>query len=329
MDSMNSTIYLYATHDPWFHGHPDGDVDDRSAFCAYEKFALTYPDKKIIVHVGDRYEDVMEHYGHFHLEFRKEFNQEEIASAEKICICAPVKDEQARHYLTFILNVKKNGYSQGCKIGCMNFPNATYMPLLESVTHRYSTVDTMLTFPVSFLQRLDPLYWEDYQKYGLIKLFSPGAIANVPGLLYRLYCPGVGGGPGTNMLTIQKCLQNHFDILDEMPVDKEHFMEFNQALIQHKKLKPSAAIQQMKHVMDIPELIDSMTVMVYFANLVYRIQDGPLYKEDTELYSLRSIPEGDLWIRETETPPLYDLVAAHAMLYDVPVPTKEELMAFY
>jgi hypothetical protein len=81
--------------------------------------------------------------------------------------------------------------------------------------------------------------------------------------------------------------------------------------------------------MAIPELVDSLTVMMYFANLVYRIQDGPLYKDDTELYSLQSIPEGTLWIEETESPPLYDLVAAHAMLYDVVVPSKDELLALY
>jgi hypothetical protein len=327
--STNSSIYLYAIHDPWFHGMPDGDVDDRAAFCAYEKYAIAYPDKKIIVHVGDRYDETAQHYGHFRLEFRKDFIEEEIASAEKICICAPVKNERERNYLTYVLSLKKNGYCQGCKIGCMNFPNQAYMPLLESVSQRYSTVDTMITFPVSFTQRIDPLYWEEYQKYGLLKLFSPGAIVHIPGLLYRLYCPGLGGGPGTNMLTIQKCLQTHFDILDEMPVDKDHFMEFNQALIKKKGLKPTAAIQKMPNVMAIPELVDSLTVMVYFANLVYRIQDGPLYKDDTELYSLQSIPEGTLWIQETESPPLYDLVAAHAMLYDVVVPSKEELMALY
>lgn len=326
---MSKVISLYAIHDPWFHGLPDGDVDDRSAFCAYEKYLLTYPEHKIIVYVGDRYEETVKYYGHWNIEFRQEFNQEEVASAEKICICAPVKNEQDRHYLTFILTAKKNGYCQGCKIGCMNFPNSNYMPLLESITRRYSTVDTMIVFPVSFIQTLDPLHWEDYQQYGLIKLFSPGAIAHIPGLLYRLYCPGVGGGPGTNMLAIQKCLQTHFDLLDEMPVDKDHFMEFNQALIQKKRLVPTAALQKMKVVTDIPELLDSLTVMIYFANLVYRVEDGPLYKEDTELYSLQSIPEGSLWIQEEETPPLYDLVAAHATLYDVPVPGKEEIIAFY
>lgn len=92
---------------------------------------------------------------------------------------------------------------------------------------------------------------------------------------------------------------------------------------------PTAAIQKMPNVMEIPELVDSLTVMVYFANLVYRVQDGPLYKDDTELYSLQSIPEGTLWIHETESPPLYDLVAAHAMLYDVPVPSQSEIIAFY
>jgi len=318
--------YLYAIHDPWFEGFGDGDMDDRAAFCIYERFLSINPHKRIIVYVGDRYDQTMEYYGHLHVEFRKTFNFKDIENAKKICISAPVKDASERNFLTSVLLKKGNGYCQGCKIGCMNFPNANYLPLLESVTTRYSTVDTMITFPNQFIQKLDPIYYSDYQLYGYIKLFCPGAIAHIPGLLYRLYCPELGGGPGTNMLTIQKCLQKHFQVLEEMPVDKDHFVEFNRRLMEEKGLKHTAPLLRLT---DIPELLDSLTVMIYFANLVYQTGQGPLYSEDTDLYSLSNIPLGRMVIKDEETPPLYDMVVAHAVIYDQPLPSKEELLSLY
>jgi hypothetical protein len=316
---------LYAIHDPWFHGMPDGDVDDRAAFCAYEQYLCTYPEKKIIVHVGDRYEEAMRHYSHFRIEFRKEMTYEEVSGAEKICICAPVKSFNDRLLLTMIMTKKQNGYCQGSKMGCMNFPNSSYSKLLESVTHRYSTIDTLITFPVSLIQKLDPIYWEDYQEYGFIKLFSPGAVQHIPGLLYRLYCPELGGGPGTNMLTIQKCLQK-YGILTEIPVDKDHFIEFNKAIISKYALTPTKGILK---ATNIPELIESLMVMCYFGNIVYKVDGGLLYQEETELYSLQNLPKGILQFQEKYTPPLYDLVAAHAVLYDKGVPTQEDILEFY
>jgi len=322
--------YLYAIHDPWFAGMKDGDVDDRGAFCIYEKFLSVNPHKRIIVYVGDRYQATVSHYSHFQVEFRDTLDFEEIEQAEKICICAPVTDASERNFLELILRKKGNGYCQGCKIGCMNFPNASYLPLLEAVNNRYSTVDTMLTFPVSFIQRIDPVYAQDYQTYGYLKLFSPGAIVHIPGLLYRLYCPELGGGPGTNMLTIQKCLQKHFHLLAEMPVDKDHFMEFNQRLIRMMGLHHTAPIQA---ITPIPELLDALTVMRYFANLVYTtthpVGTGELYQEDTPLYSLSTLPPGTIQITEEETPPLYDLVVAHAVVYSQPLPSKQELLDSY
>jgi len=322
--------YLYAIHDPWFEGMRDGDVDDRGAFCVYERFLQLNPHKRIVVYVGNRYETTLEYYSHFQIEFRETLNFEEIEQAEKICICAPVTDASERNFLTSILNKKGNGYCQGCKIGCMNFPNQHYMPLLESVTNSYSTVDTMLTFPVSFIQRMDPIYYDDYQKYGYIKLFSPGAIVHIPGLLYRLYCPELGGGPGTNMLTIQRCIQKHFRLLLDIPIDKDHFIEFNQRLIRMMGLHPTKAIQA---ITTIPELLDSLTVMIYFANLIYTTLqptgNGELYQEDTPIYSLGTLPPGTISIMEEETPPLYDLVVAHAVVYSRNLPSKEEILAAY
>jgi hypothetical protein len=333
--------FLYAIHDPWFHGMADGDVDDRGAFCAYEYYCVHHPGTKIVVYVGDRYEETMKHYGHFHLEFKDTYSIEDANQAEKISICAPIKDEVFRDSLTMLLHHKQNGHCQGCKIGCMNFPNQNYMSLLESIPskHRYSTVETMIQFPIQFLQRLDPIYYEDYMKYGFMKLISPGSIAHIPGLLYRLYCPEMGGGPGTNMLTIQKCLQKYYGICPDIPVDKDHFAKFNRRAIYENSIHTPYKIREMKILQDNPVLMDSITVMSYFANLIYKKDDtyDLLYSDDVPLYSLNNMPHGSILllaehylsqITDVETPPMYDLVAAHAVLYGS-IPTKEEVMSFY
>ncbi len=338
MNRMTS-MTLYAIHDPWFHGMPDGDVDDRAAFCAYERFLQTHPDERIVICVGNRYDETVLHYGHFRVEFTRSLSLEDANQANKVCICAPIQDSSFRNSLALLLNAKQNGYCQGCKIGCMNFPNQTYMQLLESVPneHRYSTIETMISFPIQFIQTLDPIYYEDYQTYGFMKLISPGSIAHIPGLLYRLYCPELGGGPGTNMLTIQRHLQTYFHILPDIPIDKDHFIEFNRRLIQEKGISTSRAIQDMTILQENPVLLDAMTVMVYFANLIYK-KDGThemLYENDTPLYSLADLPKGSILLladkvltQEMETPPLYDLIAAHAVLYDG-LPTKEQVLQFY
>lgn len=316
--------YLYAFHDPWFHGFSDGDVDDRAAFCVYERFLRMNPSKRIMVYVGERYQETMRYYGHFQIEFQETLHIPDVESADKVCVCAPIKNPVDRANVGTIVYHKKNGYCQGCKIGTMNFPNANYEGLLECMTYRYSTADTMIPFPISFIKKLDPSY-QDYTQYGYIKLFSPGAIANIPGLLYRLYCPEMGGGPGTNMLTIQRCLQKHFHLLEDIPVDKDHFALFNERLILEKGLTPT---QPIKQITDNYYLRNSLTVMMYFANLVY-LTNGPLYTEETPLYSLNNLPEGTLAIVDEETPPLYDMVVAHAVLYGPALSSKEFLMAVY
>jgi len=69
--------------------------------------------------------------------------------------------------------------------------------------------------------------------------------------------------------------------------------------------------------------------MIYFPNLDYQTGQGPLYSEDTDLYSLSNIPLGRMVIKDEETPPLYDMVVAHAVIYDQPLPSKEELLSLY
>ena len=95
----------------------------------------------------------------------------------------------------------------------------------------------------------------------------------------------------------------------------------------------------MSILQDNPMLSDSITVMVYFANLIY-IKDGTnedLYTDDTPLYSLNDMPPGSILLlrdqylnahKEMESPPLYDLITSHAVLYDH-LPTKEEVISFY
>jgi len=331
---------LYAIHDPWFHGMKDGDVDDRAAFCAYEQYLRNHPDETIVVCVGDRLKETELHYGHFQIQFKDHFSLEDAMRAHKICISAPIQDECFRNSLALLLESKQNGYSQGCKIGCMNFPNKNYLQLLESIPekNRFSTVDTMISFPMSFIQTLDPIYYDDYQKYGFMKLISPGSIAHIPGLLFRLYCPEVGGGPGTNMLSIQRHLQTYFNILPDMPIDKDHFVQFNRSLIEENGIHTTRAISEMTILQNNPVLMDAMTVMVYFANLIYQTDtEEVLYTEDTPLYSLANLPKGSILLLderckslhpEMETPPLYDLIAAHGVLYDC-LPTKEDILRFY
>jgi hypothetical protein len=317
--------YLYAIHDPWYPGFSDGDVDDRAAFCVYERYLSMNPTKRIMVYVGDRYKETMRRYGHFRIEFHQTIRITDVQAAEKVCVCAPIKDPLDRANIGTIVYDKKNGYCQGCKIGCMNFPNSNYESILQCMTYRYSTIDTMVQFPVQFIQKLDIFHYKDYSQYGYLKLFSPGAIADIPGLLYRLYCPEMGGGPGTNMLTIQRCLQKHFHLLEDMPVDKNHFALFNERLILENGLSHTRIVQQ---ITENNFLRDSLTVMMYFANLIYKT-DGPLYTDDTPLYSLNNLPEGRIDIVEEETPPLYDMIVAHAILYGPEIPSKDLLLAVY
>jgi hypothetical protein len=100
-------IYLYAIHDPWFYGLSDGDVDDRAAFCAYEHYLSKYPEKKIIVYVGDRYDYVLQYYGHFHIVFKRYIDAEEIVAASKILICANVEDSNLRQFLSNNIEKKR------------------------------------------------------------------------------------------------------------------------------------------------------------------------------------------------------------------------------
>jgi len=312
---------LYCIHDPWFFGLKDGDMDDRAAFKYYEKY-LEKNDKTVVVYIpGDRFLLTVEYFKNSKIIFHNEFIRELAEESDKICICAPVCDPEIRDHLTDIITRKKNGYCQGDKIGTTNFPSASYYNLLESIPldNRYNTLTTNIQFHHSLLDVLDPMYKQDYMSYAILKLISPAGVMHVPGLLYRLYCPILGGGPGTNMLKIQEILQTHFGVLPDVTISGETFQDFNTRLIQENNLKVTEPIKKlMVNYPDNKALEDALIVMVYFANLVFIKKDGTLLYEKNDICSLNTVPEGMLKIRLEETPPLYDLVAAFCTLNDIP-----------
>jgi hypothetical protein len=320
MAKLNST--LYCIHDPWFFGLKDGDMDDRAAFKYYEKYIMENPRKSVVVYVpGERYHLTIEYFKNSSIIFHNEFLRDVAESAKKICICAPVCDPGIRNILTDIITKKQNGYCQGHKIGSTNFPSMAYNELLESIPlyNRYNTITTNIQFHHTFLDVLDPVYKQDYLSYAILKLISPAGILHVPGLLYRLYCPIIGGGPGTNMLKIQEILQKYFGYLPDVMISEENFQEFNTRLIQEESLTTTEPIKKlMAGYPDNKVLEEALIVMVYFANLVFVKKDGSLLYEKNDICSLNTVPEGMLKIQLDETPPLYDLVAAFCTLNDIP-----------
>jgi len=309
---------LYCIHDPWFFGLKDGDMDDRAAFKYYEKYLKEHGGSIVVYIPGERYHLAIKYFKDSPISFHNYFIQEVAENSDKICICAPVEDPITRNILCQIIKKKQNGYCQGNKIGSTNFPSYNYSELLESIPNhnRYNTVTTNIQFPHEFLNLLDPEYKQEYMAYGILKLISPAGILHVPGLLYRLYCPILGGGPGTNMLKIQEILQNHFGLLHDVKITPETFQVFNTRLIEQEKLIVTDNIKKISENSP-KELIDSLVVMVYFANLVFMKKDGcPLY-EKNDICSLNTIPEGTLKIQLNETPPLYDLVVAFCVLNNI------------
>ena len=270
---------LYCFHDPWFFGLKDGDMDDRAAFKYYEKY-IEKNDKTVVVYIpGDRFLLTVEYFKNSKIVFHDEFIRELAEESDKICICAPVCDPEIRNSLTDIITRKKNGYCQGDKIGTTNFPSISYSNLLESIPvyNRYNTNTTNIQFHHSILDILDPNYKNDYMSYAILKLISPAGIMHVPGLLYRLYCPILGGGPGTNMLKIQEILQKHFGLLPDLFIHANTFQIFNTMLISEKSLTVTENIKKlMVNYPDNKALEDALIVMVYFANLVFIKKDGTL-----------------------------------------------------
>jgi hypothetical protein len=324
---------LFAIHDPWFNGLEDGDVDDRAAFKYYERYMQRNPLCEVVVWIADldRYELALKHFKGSSIQFYHDFPRDHLIHADKVCISAPVKDQAIRDLIASHLSVTKKGYCQGTKIGTTNFPSKAYEALLESIPsdHRYCTYLTNLCFPPSLLDVLDPDYKQEYMSYSIMKLISPGGIMHVPGLLYRLYCPLLGGGPGTNMLKIQQCLKDYHPGLEDLTITAEGFRETNLEIIGRVGLDTPHFLEGLQ-----PELEEAMTVMIYFANKYYKSGASRVYDNQESLYSLRTLPPGRVDLPLTETPPLYDLVVAIAVLENMPPSylersdIREELMEY-
>lgn len=339
---MSSTIDLYAIHDAWFNSMIDGDVDDRAAIKFYEKLMIKNPNIKIMVYFTDnRYNVSKSYYQNSNIIFCENFDIEDVKRADKIGVFAKIKDATIRSQLVEVISEKKNGYCQGDQIGAYNFPDDSYAPLLNSMRHKFSTDLTKLSFPSSFLDVLDPEYKDDYLSYGLLKLIAIGGIIKMPNLVYRLYCPGIGGGPGTNMLKIQEWFKEQIPALSGFSIDAGNFQTVNDIILndylakeksfemfdQYEPLarfmESAATFKSVKigdKTVDInlEALGTSLKVMILFGNLIYKPKEGSRLFDSgaTEFYSLTNMPAGDLIVSFEDTPPLYDLVAAYCLFYD-------------
>jgi hypothetical protein len=159
---MDNSIDLYAIHDAWFHSMNDGDVDDRAAIKFYEKLIDKHSNIKIMVYFTDsRFNISKSYYLNTNIIIQENFNILDVMKAKKVGVFSKIKDATIREQLTTLLSERNNGYCQGDKIGCYNFPDDNYKPLLDSMTYKFSTEYTSITFPVTFLDKLDPKYKND------------------------------------------------------------------------------------------------------------------------------------------------------------------------
>lgn len=350
--------FIYAIHDAYYPGCNDGDVDDRATIQLYDKYLSFHPEVSYIVVylVGEgRYEKAKAYMSEQTNEgsriiYDDKFNLDEAKTAEKIIICAPISDENIRIELAKIITEKHNGYCQGDKIGVTNFPKPEYQQLLDSipVKHRFTTQSTAISFPSTFLDAIDSKNKDEYMSYGLIKLFAIGGIIHIPSLIYRLYCPKIGGGPGTNMIKIQELIQKYLIIgmentdtdtkdydqtkvkqLKDIIVCEDNFQEFNSQLIDiiyHKEIYLQANMNLVNEFMDtfrekMPNanheaMENALRVMIYFARMCYVTEDADLLfsLSSKKFYSLSEIPQGKSTFEMDETPPLYDFVVAWFIL---------------
>ena len=330
---------LYAIHDSYYPGCNDGDVDDRAAIQLYDRYLLEHPEIAYVVVyiVGEtRFERAKPYFDEQksgNIIYENEFDVKEANKADKIIICAPIPDAKVRSELAEIIGRKLNGYCQGNKIGVTNFPKEEYRELLEAIPekNRFSTETTAITFPTKLLDMIDPKNKGEYLSYGILKLFAIGGIAHIPSLVYRLYCPGIGGGPGTNMLKIQELIYKNIMGQSEMVTTKDNFEEFNQNFIElvkdtecYRETNWAPLNEFMERfVIAIPTanhkaMENSLRVMFYFARVAYAPTDKSfLFNETTtKFYSLSDIPVGKLMFELDETPPLYDFVVSYLILND-------------
>jgi hypothetical protein len=332
-------IDLYAIHDAWFYTMNDGDVDDRAAIKFYEKLIRENPSMNIMVYFTDNRFDISKpYYLNSNIKFQEKFNISDVMNSKKVGVFSKIKDSTIRDELTSVLLEKKNGYCQGDKIGCYNFPDDSYKPLLDAMTYKFSTEYTNITFPVSFMDNLDSQYKNDYLAYGFLKLIAIGGIINIPSLVYRLYCPKIGGGPGTNILKIQKWFMdytyldinsqpNSFEDVNKLIINEytkkngsdllDNFTPLKDFIVKATQVK-QVKINDVMVDINLEALENSLKVMIIFGNLIYKPKtSNKLFDSDTkQFYTLSGIPEGNLLCESDETPPLYDLVAAYSIMFN-------------
>ncbi len=330
------TIDFYAIHDAWFKNLLDGDVDDRAAIKFYEKMIKENPDMVIYVFFTDsRYDISKKYYTNSNITFVENFNIEDLYKSNYIGVFANIKDGTIRDQITNVISEKRNGCCQGNVIGTYNFPNDNYSNLLNAMTYKFSTDFTNISFPENLLDVLDPEYKDDYLLYGMFKLIAIGGIVNMPALIYRLYCPRIGGGPGTNILKIQEWFKENYDFIPkDMTINETNFIEVNTMILEHftaPEFKPLSTIMEKARELKKIKIVDpsllegyymsdinydalenSLKVMMIFGNKIYITNDSnPLFNTSVkEFYSLTNLPDGKLNCKFNDTPPLYDLVAA-------------------
>jgi hypothetical protein len=210
------------------------------------------------------------------------------------------------------------------------------------MTYKFPTDFTNISFPSELLDALDPEYKEDYLMYGLIKLIAIGGISHMPALIYRLYCPRIGGGPGTNILKIQEWFKENCEFIPrEMTIDETNFMEVNQLILANftapefgplnTLMEKARELKQVKITSDaflagyymsdinFDALENSLKVMMIFGNNIFMPTDGSLLFNSnvTQFYTLTNLPEGTSKVKFSTTPPLYDLVAAFCMFENI------------
>jgi hypothetical protein len=111
------------------------------------------------------------------------------------------------------------------------------------------------------------------------------------------------------MLKIQQFLKDYHPGLEDLMVTAEGFRETNWDIIGRLGLTLQPLMDGLQ-----PELEEAMTVMVYFANKYYKTGASRVYDGQTSLYSLKTLPPGTVDLPIRETPPMYDLVVAIAVL---------------
>lgn len=360
VNEVTGVVYRYyiVFHDPHVAGQVTGDVDDLAAMRLYETMMKIDPYLRVTVYLTDeRLVAAQPYFTDTNLVIKNlsekgpdgkvviNLKEADLYSADKIGVFAPIADKDIRDMITRVILAKKNGYCQGDKIGVTNFPNKDYENLLHAIDAKFSTETTNLSFPSELLTDLDPNFSEKYLSYGLLKLIAIGGIARNPKLVYRLYCPGIGGGPGTNLIKILELIQKN-NPFQSVPSDVDFTsipcdMASAGTLCQHiidlydKKQKMENTADPLDGFMPLDNLIDeaskdatidtqslrnSLKVMLIFGNMIYAPTDGTVLFNNTQekFHSFLDIPSGKLMISLDKTPPLYDLVAAYCMMFDSP-----------